>query len=165
VTKCQSARIFTFLNLQLLEFKSNFLILGQEKVDLGGLLIEPDLWLLNEAVEGGTNKTAGAAAILMRQAELANVEDLTVMRHGVGCASGLVVFQMFQDSRHHMHHHSPSLGALIPDHDMYINLGAHVFSSLFLGLWRSLQKTVCRNSRLDQTGSMPLKSGLYTMAC
>lgn len=60
-------------------------------MDLGGLLIEPDLWLLNEAVEGGTNKTAGAAAILMRQAELANVEDLTVMRHGVGCALGLVV--------------------------------------------------------------------------
>lgn len=41
---------------------------GEEKVDLGGLLIEPDLWLLNEA-------------------ELANVEDLTVMRHGVGCVT------------------------------------------------------------------------------
>lgn len=49
---------------------------GEEKVDLGGLVIEPDLWLLNEA-------------------ELAKVEDLTVMRHAVGS----VTFHGFTDCR------------------------------------------------------------------
>lgn len=41
---------------------------GEDKVDLGGLIVEPDLWQLNDV-------------------QLAKVEDLTVMRHGVGCVT------------------------------------------------------------------------------
>ena len=37
-------------------------------MDLGGLVVEPDLWLLNEE-------------------QLAKVEDLTVLRNGVGCVT------------------------------------------------------------------------------
>ena len=78
------------------------------------------------------------------------MEDLTVIRHGVGCALGGLVVQ--DVSRHQGFNSRPPSASL----------GANVFSCLFWAVEIATQKSLQGQVGPDR---LALKSGLYTVAC